>query len=94
MFLRDACLSALRHLATFSFAVIYTLGAGRAQPVEPMTNAAADSHRFRLASQVHPLATAANDRGRVDAATTLSSITLNFAPKADQQAALEALLVR
>ncbi|HWD00602.1 MAG TPA: protease pro-enzyme activation domain-containing protein [Candidatus Sulfopaludibacter sp.] len=50
--------------------------------------------RFRLQGHVHPLATAANDVGRLDPAATISNVTMNFAPTADQQTALDDLLVR
>jgi uncharacterized protein (TIGR03437 family) len=53
-----------------------------------------DSRRFRLQGHVHPLARAANDTGKVDASATISNVTLNFAPTAEQQAALDDLLAR
>jgi uncharacterized protein (TIGR03437 family) len=51
------------------------------------------SRRMVLANHVHPLASAENDQGRMDAAETLSNVTLAFSPTPDQQADLESLLV-
>ena len=47
-----------------------------------------------LRGHVHPAATAANDRGLVDAAMPLPNLTLMMQPSADQQKALEDLLAR
>jgi uncharacterized protein (TIGR03437 family) len=51
-----------------------------------------NSRQFRLQGHVHPLARAANDAGRLDASAVISDVTLNFAPTAEQQAALDEFL--
>ncbi|HYA17896.1 MAG TPA: S53 family peptidase, partial [Bryobacteraceae bacterium] len=48
----------------------------------------------RLTGHIHPLATAANERGRADASMPMPGITLFFRPTADQQKALDDLLAR
>src|SRR5437016_1278625 len=52
------------------------------------------SLRMIMAGHVHPEAITANERGRLDAAAQISNVNLSFAPTAEQQADLEALLVR
>lgn len=51
------------------------------------------AHRTVLHGNVHPLATAANDQGAVDESTPMQRMMLTLAPSAEQQAALEELLV-
>ena len=71
----------------------FTLVPALAQ-INRLTGIPDNSRRFRLLGHVHPLARAANDTGRVDASATISNVTLNFAPTAEQQAALDDLLTR
>src|SRR5215831_2444695 len=85
--------NSLKRLAILSFATLCPFGAADAQ-ANRLPGVPDNSHRFRLEGQVHPLALTANDAGRVDSSTTLTNITLTFAPSADQQTALEALLAR
>src|SRR4051812_37857902 len=51
-----------------------------------------DNVLTRLKSSRHPLATAANDRGRVDGSLALNRVLLMLKPSDQQQAALRKLL--
>lgn len=52
------------------------------------------SQRFQLAGHVHPLATSANDVGRLASDTEISGVTVNFISTSDQQASLDDLLLK
>lgn len=57
-----------------------------------ITKAPSNNDRVALEGNVHPFATAANDRGRVDDAIPLDHMLLQLKRPADREAALEALM--
>src|SRR5206468_5233827 len=52
------------------------------------------ARRAALRGNVHPRIALSEDRGRVNASLPISNVTMAFAPSADQQTALDELLVR
>jgi uncharacterized protein (TIGR03437 family) len=65
---------------------------GNAQPLNRIIRPIDNTARTALAGQLHPKATAANDRGRVAPDLQLTWVTLTFSPSASQKADLEQLL--
>src|SRR5436189_2788262 len=58
--------------------------------ISPVDN----SRRAALPGHIHPRVALSEDRGPVDASLPISNVTIAFSPTADQQAALDELLVR
>jgi uncharacterized protein (TIGR03437 family) len=83
-----------RHLyraGLFALSLAFTVSPSVAQ-TNRLSAIPDNSRHFRLQGHVHPLTRAANDAGRVDPSATISNVTLNFAPTAEQQAALDEFL--
>ena len=85
--------SSLSRIAVFSSLLFLAATSGaQAPPQDRIRTAIRDSEVQPLDGNVHPLARAEFDRGRVDDSTALPRITMFFAPSPDQRAALGRLL--
>jgi len=77
---------------TAALAAIAVCAASAAAQSSRITRAVDNRQRTTLAGNIHPRASAANDRGRVAPSLEMPYITLTLAPSATQQADLEKLL--
>ena len=75
-----------------SFTILFLCGLSLSAQRRLIQGPIQDSHRARLTGHLHPLATAENDLGELDASTALPAITLVLRPTAAQEADLTTLL--
>jgi subtilase family serine protease len=87
---RCACLSGIT--VFFSLLFLAATSWGQALPRDRVRTAIRDSEVQRLEGNVHPLARAEFDRGRVDDSAALPRMTIFFALSPDQSVALDRLL--
>jgi subtilase family serine protease len=82
----------LARLAAVGALVSITAGTAQAQPRQRITQAVDSQRLVRLHGTTHPLATEANDRGRVDAGLAMDRILLVLDSSPEQETALEQFL--
>jgi subtilase family serine protease len=79
-------------LAAVAALVSVPAGTAQAQPRQRITQSVDNQRRVHLRGTTHPLATVANDRGRVDGGLAMDRILLVLQTSPEQETALEQLL--